>query len=222
MEKNETFVDRLRIQLKKLSEEEATLGGSKDSQKRENDIYKKKLCLQKLKESYENDHKLEEPKVFISYTERYGSKIMRKLYSKIKHTKVPGQGRKFDPKHAMDDKGKPKVHDKVESEIRPCFLFLGILTREHLLSTGEGEEEQYAPGAWVLYEAGIAMGMGIPVHFIMEKGVKKEFWSFLPEPIHIEIAFKDHTIDDKDVNRVLGIIENEYTEAFDKNAKKYN
>ena len=132
--------------------------------------------LDVLELRYIVENKLIHPKVFISFAGKVGEKLMHKAFGEIRKMKAPDTGTSFLVETGMGKRGEPEVMRHIVDKIKPCCIFLGILTREHSLQNSDDEHNSYAPRSWVLFEAGIAIGLGLRIVFLVEDGVHKNFW----------------------------------------------
>ncbi|KYK38476.1 MAG: hypothetical protein AYK18_07325 [Theionarchaea archaeon DG-70] len=132
--------------------------------------------LESLLNEYRKEDRLREPKVFISFSGEIGYKLMKQAHNSLRQTEsFPGRPN-FGVETGMKASGSPIVLDNITAHMEPCCLFLGILTKEYDLSTEDNEGNRGAPGAWVLYEAGMAISLGLRCVLLVESGIHKKFW----------------------------------------------
>src|SRR5258708_165351 len=130
--------------------------------------------LERMRERAEENRSLDAPEVFVSFTSEIGREIMLAVIRQIDKRRVPGTNRSFHARHGMDlaPRGRARVLDHIITRMRPCCIFVGILTKDwNIDGTNEG-----APGGWTLIEAGMALGLGLEVVFFLQEGISERFW----------------------------------------------
>jgi len=132
--------------------------------------------LNRLLHMERSENRLHSPEVFLSFAGGNGESLYKEVIPALRSLKIPGERKKFQVLTGMSAKGKPRVMKHIVSKVEQCCIFFGILTREHEISSIDDEGGRYAPGAWVLLEAGMAIGLGLRVVFFVERGVHKGFW----------------------------------------------
>lgn len=122
-------------------------------------------------------------RVFLSYA---GDELpFRRILTKLRATDW------LEPVHAMASDGRFEVIDTITDRIRSCDLFVGILTPLYALDRKDDEGGDRAPGVWVLLEAGIALAFRIPVMFIFQDGIHKDYWQAGPTGAVRHVKFKN-------------------------------
>ncbi|MBI3822740.1 MAG: hypothetical protein HY289_08670 [Planctomycetes bacterium] len=141
-----------------------------EADSRVDDIKLRKDYLELLKTRYTEEpslkERLERPQVFVSYSEETGKEYM-------KAAKTALLQKKFKVKSGMELDGTARdVIKHIRSKMKPCCLFLGILTQDVKLS----EERLYAPAAWVHIETGMALGLDLRVVLLYHESIADEWW----------------------------------------------
>jgi hypothetical protein len=129
--------------------------------------------LDDLLREEERQNRLVRPRIFLSFAGK-GQTLVKDVIRSLRKTPVPGSDQTFGVENGMKIEGDPLVLAHIRERIEPCFVFLGIMTREYQL--GGSSEGQYAPGAWVLLEAGMAASLDLDVLFLIENGIHDSFW----------------------------------------------
>jgi hypothetical protein len=132
--------------------------------------------IDKVSNQYRSEDKLRAPKVFISFAGQEGYKLMETIWRDIRNIRTPDTGNAFGVETGMKGTGEPEVMRHVINKIEPCCIFLGILTAEDVLQQKDEDGNNFAPGPWVLLEAGIAIGLGLRIVFLVEEGIHRKFW----------------------------------------------
>ena len=122
------------------------------------------------------ENRIREPAVFLSYAKKSGKELRNEIYRAIRSVKAPGTDLSFKVLTGFSAEGEPLVVDHVVYNLEMCCIFVGVLTAEYGIKSGADEEGGFVPGAWVLLEAGLAIGLRLPVVFLVERGVRKDFW----------------------------------------------
>lgn len=170
----------------------------------------KKRYLQKILVEEEQNNKLNEPKVFVSFTGATGRDLLEEVIKKINHTKTTDTKVNFRARNGMraDQAGKSDVMDHVIEQIKPCCIFVGILTKEYELTDINPKGGNFAPGGWALLEAGMALSLGLPVIFFFQDGIHEEFWKkYLGHKKHVKFELKTY-------KRELGLLMKRVEEAY--------
>ena len=165
------FMARIKSTMKALQEEIAM-----EDEEFEHDKLKRIYLLDGLLREERRENRLLNPTIFLSFAGSQGEKMIQDVLPSLRGQKVPGTNRGFLVETGMATRGQPKVMEHIVEKMEPCFLFFGILTCEFRLDQDDGDGGAYAPGAWVLLEAGIAIELGLRVVFFVEHGVHRSFW----------------------------------------------
>src|SRR5262245_25733744 len=109
----------------------------------------KMRCLQHMLLRAKESQKWIKPEVFVSYTGTKGYEIMVAVTRSINTTKAPGTNTTFHCTGGMDQRGdsQPEVLGHIIEKLRPCSLFVGILTREWEIAAKKGSGG-FGPGGW--------------------------------------------------------------------------
>jgi hypothetical protein len=109
----------------------------------------------------------------------------------------------------LDVPSEPKVIEHIASTMRRCCICVVILTREHRTAIPDKEGNIAVPGGWSILEAGMAIGLGLPVIFFFDKGVHQEYWKdFLGDRRHV--AFEGETYKGKPLDFLMIRIRDDY------------
>lgn len=126
-------------------------------------------------------------KVFISYNERTGSKYFTELKNRLEE-------RKYEVVTGFESpaEGSSQVLKDVLKRLRPCAVYVGILTPEYRIA----KSSRSAPASWVVEEKGMALGMDKRVVLFVDKRVHEDFYKkTLPHYRHI--VFESHKFMEK-------------------------
>lgn len=132
--------------------------------------------LEHLVHDERRENRLRTPKIFLSFAGDAGEDLIQDVFPALRKLQVPNSDRTFKVETGMSATGKPQVMDHIVSKVEKCCIFFGILTREHKIGHADDEGGSHAPGAWVVLEAGMAIGLDLRVVFFVEQGVHKGFW----------------------------------------------
>lgn len=132
--------------------------------------------LERLNSFERRDNRLIKPTVFLSFAGKLSESMIQDVYPEIRKLTTPDTGERFEVNTGMSREGKPMVMDHIIEKMESCCIFLGILTKEHRLYEGDDDGNNHTPGAWVILEAGIAIGLGLRVIFLVENGIHESFW----------------------------------------------
>ncbi len=173
----------------------------------ESEVEAKRAYLDMMLQEEMHNNKLSNPKVFVSFAGSTGRQIFEDVIKRINQTKTPDKLISFHAQHGMriDGKGESEVRNHILSAMKPCCIFIGILTEEYQLTGGEG---RFAPGGWSLFEAGMALSLGLPVIFFFQEGIHDEFWKkYLGDKRHVPFTLKTY-------QRGLGSLMKRIQEAY--------
>lgn len=131
--------------------------------------------LEQLLLDEQRENRLVDPHIFLSFAGNEGENLIQEVLPALRKLRVPGGGT-FKVETGMAIRGKTNVLDHVTSKMAKCCIFFGIMTGEFPLEVRDDEGGTFAPGAWVLLEAGIARGLGLEIVFFVEHGVHGSFW----------------------------------------------
>jgi hypothetical protein len=153
--------------LKKKIEEE-------DHDNRE-DLGKRISMIDELVRADLEANKLSNPKIFVSFAGEYGAELASGLViPALRRLKIPDTGRGFETRNGMMSHGDPEVIRHISGMIDQCCIFFGILTKEFKIEASG--PIRWAPGGWVLLEAGMALSKGLRIVLFVEQEVHKNFW----------------------------------------------
>jgi len=169
---SESFASRIKVARKHIEElDEGAEGGRISHKDRRLDL------LDQLLREEQRENRLVEPYVFLSFAGNEGENLIQDVLPAIRRLRVPGGSGTFKVETGMAIRGRTNVLDHVTERIAPCCIFVGIMTKEHPLDGVKDDEGgTFAPGAWVLLEAGIARGLGLEIIFLVENGIHGSFW----------------------------------------------
>lgn len=170
MTKREKFEDRIAQKIKQLEN-----GIYEDIEMDNQEAQQKLQYLYSIQRQESLENKLRNPKVFVSFAGDAGNQFLTEVSREIGKLKTDS-GERFQAFNGMRMKGDPFVLTHIVETIRQCCIFIGILTKEYKLNSSDDEEGSYAPGSWVLLEAGMAISLGLRVIFLVEEGIHKNFW----------------------------------------------
>lgn len=139
------------------------------------DAARRHTYLTRVREKYLRGARLLKPTVFLSFAGESGEKLVDQVYAAIRKTPACPFGPHFDVETGMRQSGHPEVMKHIKMHLRRSCIFLGIMTAEIPLATPE-DSGGFAPGAWVLIEAGMASALDIPCVLLVEEGVHESFW----------------------------------------------
>jgi hypothetical protein len=165
------FMVRIKNTMKALQAEVAT-----EDEEQDQDNLKRIYLLDELLREERRENRLLNPTIFLSFAGAQGEKMLQDVLPSLRGQKIPGKNKGFLVETGMATRGQPRVMGHIVEKMEPCFLFFGILTCEFRLDQDDGDGGSYAPGAWVLLEAGIAIELGLRVVFFVENGVHRSFW----------------------------------------------
>jgi hypothetical protein len=118
--------------------------------------------------------------------------MYKHVHGLLRAESVYPMGPRFEVRSGFIREGEGAVEDQIRSQMQLCCLFLGIMPAlMQLEEKDRSSEGESAPGGWVGFEAGIAAGLGLPVTFLVEKGVHNEYWK---KPV----ASSRHAVFEKD------------------------
>jgi hypothetical protein len=133
------------------------------------------LLGQLLREE-KRENRLVRPTIFLSFAGSVGETLIQTVIPALRKLRIPGSEKTFEVENGMKIDGAPVVLDHIREKVEPCFVFLGILTGKYQLEARDVKKAQYAPGAWVLLEAGIAVSLGLNVVYLIQDGVHDSYW----------------------------------------------
>ena len=132
--------------------------------------------LEFLQKQYEQENRLREPKVFVSFSGKDGEELMVRVLRALHQTESFPRAPNFDVVKGMKGDGPTEVLDFIRERMQLCYIFLGILTEKYTLDHIDEGGKKYVPAAWILIEAGMAIGLGLRCVFLAESNIHKRFW----------------------------------------------
>lgn len=107
--------------------------------------------------------------VFIAYSERTGGEyciLLKEELEKKGFTVLTG--------FMKAEKNEGMLVKNVLNHLHQCTVYVALLTRVHAIK-GVGEDIKYCPGAWVIFEAGMAIALNKPFVLLVENGIHDDF-----------------------------------------------
>jgi len=118
------------------------------------------------------------PTVFISYSANTGL-----VYYKYMEKNLKERGFDVLTGFQRNEDDQSMVLKRVLKQIGRGTVYLGILTKEHKIQTGE--EIKWSPVVWTVEEKGMALALEKPFVLMIENGVHDDFWKkTTPERVH--------------------------------------
>lgn len=173
MTNDDDFINKLETAIKKLEKKRDDAPGNK-----KRDLDMRIRYLEGLRREYEKENRLKEPRIFISFSGETGFELMNHVIKSLRQTESRLGGPRFRVKTGMRPDGPALVLPSIIKHMESCCIFLGILTEEYQLKNEDKDNEgnRSIPGPWALYEAGIAIGLGLRCVLLVESTVHKRFW----------------------------------------------
>lgn len=152
-------------------EDECAKAERRLEQTRPPDLQQRLVYLRRLKREWAMSNRLVEPRIFVSFAGEAGHQLHKIALNGVRNTTVATGGPRFEVSSGMRRAGDPNVLEQIQLQMSPCFGFLGILTKEYVLSDG-----QTMPGPWVIYETGMALAFRLRCVLLIEEGIHPDVW----------------------------------------------
>jgi hypothetical protein len=139
-------------------------------------------------------------KVFVSYNKQTGKRYVEAIRKRMKGKYEVVTG--FDPL----EEGVNQTLTDVLKRLRPCPVYVGILTPEHAIV----DSTKFAPASWVLDEKGMALGMDKKMVLFVDERVHEDYYQkTLPHYTHIVFEQRKYQ---KKIREVLAAVDQRFEE----------